>query len=375
MRPAAEASVSWSQDGGGRARPGFFASALVLVAVLWTLAFVGFSLAQDLLAWDVRFAYLPAAEAVLDGRSPYPELDDPILEDQKGYVYPPQLVVALVPLTPLPIDVVAILVTSGLLALVALTLWILGIRDVRCYAAAFLWMPTTSGVLLGNVSIPLAFALAVAWRYRQTVWRPAFAVGLAVSAKLLLWPIFVWMLATRRIRAAAMAALIGIFVTLAAWASIGFDGLRSYPDLLERLSDIQADRSYSIVGMAATLGLGSTVGNVLTVAVGLSLLAACIVLARRSDDARSFVCAIVATLVLSPIVWLHYLVVLLVPMAILRPRFSGLWLLPILLWASPRPGYAEGFQTFLPALVTSVLVAVLLIRSDERRGAPASVAT
>ena len=68
--------------------------------------------AEDLLAWDVRFAYLPAAEAVLDGRSPYPALDDPILEDQKGYVYPPQLVLALVPFTWLPVDVVALLVDA-----------------------------------------------------------------------------------------------------------------------------------------------------------------------------------------------------------------------------------------------------------------------
>ena len=66
------------------------------------LGLVGLSAAEGLLAWDVRFAYLPAAEAVLDGESPYPALDDPILEDQKGYVYPPQLLFALVPLTPLP---------------------------------------------------------------------------------------------------------------------------------------------------------------------------------------------------------------------------------------------------------------------------------
>ena len=35
--------------------------------------------------------YLPAADAVLAGESPYPSVDDPILEEQKGYVYPPQL--------------------------------------------------------------------------------------------------------------------------------------------------------------------------------------------------------------------------------------------------------------------------------------------
>jgi len=186
---------------------------------------------------------------------------------------------------------------------------------------------------------------------------------------LLLWPMFVWMLATRRFRATVAALVIGFAVTFAAWAAIGFDGLLGYADLLRRLSEIQSENSYSIVGMAAALGLGGTVGQALTLAVGLSLLASCVVLARRGDEVRSFTCAVAATLALSPIVWLHYLVVLLVPLAIARPRFSLIWLLPVLLWTSPRPGYAEGFQTFLPALAATILVAVVLVR--PRLGAAA----
>ena len=57
-----------------------------------------------------------------------------------------------------------------MLALVGLTLYVVGVRDARCYAAALLWVPAISGVLLSNVSIPLAFALAVLWRYRDAVW-------------------------------------------------------------------------------------------------------------------------------------------------------------------------------------------------------------
>ena len=60
--------------------------------------------------------------------------------------------------------------------------------------------------------------------------------------------------------------------------------------------------------------------------------------------------------------WLHYLVVLLVPLAISDRGSPLLWLLPVLLWVSPRPGYAEGFQTFMPAVVAAILVAVLLVR-------------
>ena len=137
-----------------------------------------------------------------------------------------------------------------MLALVGLTLYVVGVRDARCYAAAFLWVPAISGVLLANVSIPLAFALAVLWRYRDAVWPSAAALGLAVSAKLLLWPMYVWMLATRRLRAAALSVVVGLAVTLGAWAVIGFAGFVDYPDLLRRLSEIQSERSYSFVGIA-----------------------------------------------------------------------------------------------------------------------------
>ena len=92
-----------------------------------------------------------------------------------------------------------------MIALLLLTLRVLEVRDIRCYAAALLWVPAISGVLLSNLSIPLAFALAVMWRYRDAVWPSAIALGLSVSAKLLLWPMFVWTLATRRLRTFALA--------------------------------------------------------------------------------------------------------------------------------------------------------------------------
>jgi alpha-1,2-mannosyltransferase len=370
MGSAADASASWPETR-SRARPGPFTVVFVVFAVVMTIAVVSSAAAIGLLAWDVRFAYLPAADAVLHGHSPYPALDDPILEDQKGYVYPPQLVLALLPLTAVPTPVAAVLVAIGLVALLGLTLKIVGVRDVRCYAAALLWVPSVSAVLLGNVSIPLAFAAAVAWRYRDRVWPPAWALGLAVSAKLVFWPLLVWTLATRRLRVTALAVLIGLITTVVAWAAIGFDGLAGYPDLLNRLSDIQAERSYSIVGMSATAGLGGTVGRILTLVCGGALLAGCVLFARRDDEPRSFTCAVAATLALSPIVWLHYLVVLLVPMSILRPRFSALWLLPILLWISPRPGYAEGAVTFAPGIAAAILVAVLLLRPGPPRSAAA----
>ena len=281
-------------------------------------------------------------------------------------MYPPQVLLVLLPFAPMPGEVAAVLATVGMLALLGLTLYVLGIRDVRCYAAALLWVPVISGVLLANISIPLAFALAVLWRYRNARWPPAVALGIAVSAKLLLWPMFVWMLATRRFRTTVWAVLVGLGATFGAWAAIGFDGLGGYPDLLRRLSEIQAERSYSIVGMTATFGLGEVVGQALALAIGLGLLV-CVLSSRaaKMKSGRSRVQSLRRSR-LSPIVWLHYLVALLVPMAIARPRFSLIWLLPVLLWVSPRPGYAEGVATFMPAIAAAILLTVLLARPRTR---------
>jgi hypothetical protein len=190
-----------------------------------------------------------------------------------------------------------------------------------------------------------------------------------VSAKLLFWPLFVWTVVTGRLRATVWAVAIGASVTLAAWAAIGFDGLTGYPDLLRRLSEIQSENSYSFVGVAHTLGLPEWAGQLAMLVTGGTLVVLCVVFARQGDDFRSFTAALGATLALSPIVWLHYLIVLLVPVAIARPRFSLVWLLPVLLWTSPKPGYAEGVQTFPPLIVTAILLVILLTRPRPAEGA------
>src|SRR5262249_41768622 len=107
MRSAADAVGSWSESDRSSSRPGVFTVLLVFFACIVVLGIVGLSSAEGLLAWDVRFAYLPAAESVLHGHTPYPALHDPILDEQKGYVYPPQLLFVLLPLTALPTGVAA----------------------------------------------------------------------------------------------------------------------------------------------------------------------------------------------------------------------------------------------------------------------------
>jgi hypothetical protein len=320
--------------------------------------------------WDFRYQYFPGAQAVADGRPLYIAPDDPTLqralEDVTAYVYPPQLAVALAPFASASVDIATLVALLASLAAIAGALALVGVRDFRVYAATFVWWPTWTALAVVNLTSFLALAIALAWRYRQTLWPLAATLGVAASTKIFLWPMFVWLAAMRRWRPAIVGALLGSVLTLGTWAVIGFQGFLEYPALLRELTDMHYDDSYSIAGMASELGFDQTVGRALTLVIGGALVLWCIRLARQADDLRAFTCAILAAMALTPIVWAHYLLLLLAPLALVRPRFSAIWLVPVLLWASPAEGNGDGVQPFLPALATICLAVVILER--PRRG-------
>lgn len=331
-----------------------FTGVLVGMAAVFLVALIS-ATGSERLGYDFRAGYLPAAEAVVDGISPYMSHDPSAGDAPLPYVYPPQLALALVPFTLLSADAAAFVAFLGCFVALGGALAIVGVRDVRCYAAILLWAPGWNALEMANVSALLALALALMWRWRATKWELGIALGLAVSVKLFLWPMLVWTVAMRRLRPVVVAVAAGIGLTVAAWAAIGFEGLRSYPD---QLGEIEFDSSYSIVGMTLDLGLGRAVGDVLSAIVGVALLGLVVRFARREDELGAFTCAIAAALVLSPVVWQHYLVLLAIPLALYRPRFSVIWLLPVILWLSPRAGNGEAPELFLPALVAVVLLVV-----------------
>lgn len=344
--------------------------AAVAILVVGALISV-FSGSSDHIGWDLRTGYLPAADAVREGVSPYPDPADPDLDLRRAYVYPPQLAIALVPLSVLPADFATLIVFLLSLAAIVGALALVGVRDLRCYAAVLLWAPTWNALSTLNVSAALALAVALIWRYRSALWPLAAAVGLMVSIKLFAWPFAAWLALTRRLGAAVLAFGIGAAVTLVSWAAIGFAGIGDYRELL---SKVEGQENYSIVAMSSELGLGATFGQALSAVAGLTLLAVAVLRWRRGDQAVSFLLAVAATLVMSPVIWLHYLTLLIAPLGVLRPRFSALWLLPLLLWISPRDENGTGLHPYLPAVFVAVFVALMLVSWSPRRalaaGAP-----
>ena len=89
---------------------------------------------------------------------------------------------------------------------VLLALDLLGVRDWRCYGLALLTAPVVDTVSLGAISSMLLLGVALAWRYRDRPFVAGAVTAVTAVAKVFVWPLFVWLLATRRFRAALVAA-------------------------------------------------------------------------------------------------------------------------------------------------------------------------
>lgn len=285
------------------------------------------------LAYDFDRAYLPAAHLVLHGASPYGPATRAALGSQTAFVYPPIGAFLTAPLAVLPTHAADILVTVlaalAVPAIVALT----GVRDWRCLGASFLWMPAISAIHLGTVTLVLAVGVALVWRWRDQALRAGLVLGFVVALKLFLWPLVIWLAITRRYKAALVAAGSSICLFFAPWIPLRGAGLLSFPHRLSILSSLEARRGFSPAALLAHLGVGWSVAQAIGYALGATLLIWAY--RRRSSEAAALGLVCSASLLLTPILWPNYLLIMLVPLALLRPRFGLVWLLPVILIGQP----------------------------------------
>src|SRR5262249_4608168 len=180
--------------------------------------------------------------------------------------------------------------------------------------------------------------------------------ALTAVLKVFLWPIGLWFLATRRWRAAAAFAVTAVIVVIVSWGAIGFVGFTSYPRTLSILADVEAHDGYSLVALFHASGSAATALS----AIALAGVALATILAARSvdGDRRAFAIAIVGSLIATPVVWMHYLALLYIPIALYHKRLSWLWFVPAILWLTPA-GHSDG-SGWRIALTLAVMGAVLI---------------
>jgi alpha-1,2-mannosyltransferase len=309
-----------------------------------------------------------AGHAVLSGQNPYPPLTHAALASEHVFVYPPQTALLMVPLALVPLGVATILFDLLLAAALIGALRLAGVSDWRCYGLVFASAPVFNALGVGAVSPLLALGVALAWRYRDRAYVCGLCVAALVVAKVFLWPLLVWLLLSRRHRALVVAVFAGLVSTVCAWAAIGFAGLHDYPQLLLRLGDIVGWKSYSLSAFALAVGLPGFVAKAVAWAALCGALTLAYRLRKRADgDLLVLTATLGAAFLCSPIVWPHYLVILLVPLAVRHPRLSVAWLLPLLMWPTPLQSFGVFWCCALGLGLQVALLLSVSTRADYRR--------
>ena len=209
-------------------------------------------------------------------------------------------------------------------------------RSVRwtVVALAALSLPYLYGLKLGQVSPILYLCFAIGWRSLDR----AVPLGLSTAAGTLvkLQPalLFGWMLVTRRwaalaVGGAALLAAVAI-TTLLMGAQVWSD----YLSLLARVSQpVTTPHNMTPGAVAYRAGLSVDAATAVQY-LAMALTAAVTLFAwLRRDAATGFVVGIVASQLLSPLLWDHYAMLLLLPVALLLQRRQW-WAvaIPLLPW-------------------------------------------
>lgn len=338
-----------------------------LMPALATLALIVYVFTLHSVAADFHDAYYPAARRLLDGTNPY-AVTPAQISGGLGFVYPALSALVFAPFALLSSGVAS--ATDMLLgvACVPAILWTLSVRDWRIYGVVMLSLPVFDGWQSGNLTLPLTLMVALGWRHRDRPLVIGLLTAAAISIKPFIWPLGLWLLATRRWKAAVWALASGVGLNLLAWGLVGFNEISTFIHLSSEDTKALWQGGYSMLAVAHHLGWGRSTGELLLLATSVSAAAILVYLGavkRREQDA--FVIAVLLMLLASPLLWAHYFALLLIPIALSYPRLGVMWVLPILMWPMPPRQPVRGWDEALAWGLTAVCVAGALKLLNQKR--------
>jgi len=303
------------------------AYALALItAVAWAYGVLLVSAGNGTLGYDFK-TYDLAVDRLLAGQSMY-DLSATTMGAFGLFFYPPPAAIVVLPFTLLPIDtgiwVWTLLVVAASVAAVALMPVSPRTRLLVLLLAAFSW-PLVVAIKLGQVGPVLLLLFAVGWRWLERPWPLGLSLGLGAVIKLQPALVIGWALVSGRRRAAAIA--IGLFALLGSIATI-VAGPQAWLDWLTVLGNVShpvlAQNDTGFGRLAYLAGAPESVAVAIHYAnVGLVILVTTLAVLRASPVA-AYLAVVVASQFVSPVLWDHYALILLLPVAWLLDR-GRLW--------------------------------------------------
>lgn len=246
------------------------------------------------------------------------------------------------------------------------------VRWATLLLAGLSW-PVAYALKLGQVGPVLFLLFAVGWRWLD---RPA-TLGLtgAVGAIVKIQPgiVLAWALLTRRWRAVVIGGAVLVVAAAAATVIAGGPTIWSdYVALLRKVSSpITTPHNFTPGAVAYQMGVAEPAAAALQMAISASVVGAVVVAALRWPAEASYLVAVVASQLLSPVLWDHYAMLLLLPVAWLLERRQW-WALAIPLATSVLV-LPFGLPAVLyPVAFVATLVGLLAVGRPRRASAPAT---
>ncbi len=332
---------------------------LPVVAIVLPGILIALTLLQpgENLGYDYE-AYVRAAQRFLDGQPLY----DPQVEQAGGfavYLYPPPFALAMVPFALLP-D--------------ALGTWLWMALLVGCFVAGVAALPVPATVrwlvlLLGGINWPVLYGLrlgqvgpilfllfCLCWRWLDRQERFGIAAALGAIVKVQPGLLLAWALLTRRWRAVVAGSVVLLVVGAVTTLVVGTGAWSDYVSLLRAIggNPVTTEHNFAPGAVAFQLGAPESVAVLIQAVTVIATVLVVLAAIRWSTAEQSLICAIVASQLVSPLLWDHYAIVLLIPAAYLLARGHAWGVAIPLVTVFP-------VALFLPPLVYPVVFAVGLV--------------
>jgi alpha-1,2-mannosyltransferase len=301
--------------------------AVYLLYLGLTLATASYTLGCDYLAYD------GAARAWLAGRTPY-DLTVTSAGSCGTYQYPPPFLLLAAPFTLLPPSAATWVFIAGLAACLPLAVLAMPVpapaRLVTLGLAGTSW-PVLFAVKVGALGPILLLLFALAWRWLDRPGRLAGATAVGAFAKVLPALLGVWMLLTRRWRAAAISVAIAVVVAVP-WLVLQPGVWLDYVSIERTISSTvtTVPANFAPASILYFGGVALAEAQWLGTAHALLVLGVVALVARRGSADASLIVAAVASQVIAPVLWDHYAVVLFLAVAWLAARRQWWILVPAL---------------------------------------------
>lgn len=214
-------------------------------------------------------------------------------------------------------------------------------------ALAFVgWHPVTLELVYAQLMIILLVLLCLAMRYlaQDRDVAAGILIGLAVAIKLMAWPLWLLLILRRQWRALFASVACFMCLSVVGVAIIGLDhAMTYYLDVSRTVLGLYRACTYNyslstigwrlfhrtqcdtIIGIVALpLFPGPGLAHMMAWALPAALIACCLIACRNTEDLElQYALMVGACILASPIAWMHYLVLAVVPFVVIVTRLRG----------------------------------------------------